>query len=78
MRYHLSVGTQQVDVPFPRQTYPARTSLIWIANVATTQTNPVTLIQLFDSHIKCGLPDTISSKRFYYLAFTKKSREETF
>lgn len=49
-----------------------------MANAATRNTNPVTLIQLFDSHIECGLPDTVSSKRFYYLTFTKESREETF
>jgi len=38
---------------------------------------PVALVQFIDSHIECGLPDTISSKRFYHLAFTKESREET-
>jgi len=38
---------------------------------------PVTLVQLFDGHIECGLPNTVSSKGFYYLAFTKESREET-
>jgi len=38
---------------------------------------PVTLVQLLDGLIECGLPDTVSPKRFYYLAAAKESREDT-
>lgn len=51
--------------------------LMSIANMPIANTNPVALIQPFNSYIQRGLPDTVASKRLYHLASTKESREET-